>query len=301
MNELVVIDGNFIAHRCRFNGELLRRDNPFAVLHSLLECALDFHECYSGSRIAFVFDSIHSWRKKEFPWYKSARRGSRAALKPEDMASLRRMYDQLGEVRGQLRRCGFMNCFVQNGLEGDDMIADLVRHRESSVVIVSDDKDLYQLLGPFVRIVAPRGNYIGKGYGMEDFVAEYGIFPCQWPMFKAINGCQSDSVPNIGKDVETGEIRFRVGGKTALGYLADSLPHLHPFRRNVNTEWARMNIARNLSLVGLPHRRTRRNVVAPDDFNMIRMKDAFSEFGFEDFLNERWDEWLRFNNENTAN
>ena len=89
-------------------------------------------------------------------------------------------------------------------------------------------------------------------------------------------------------------MRFKVGDKTTLLYLADKLPHLHPFRRNINTKWARRNIARNLLLVALPHKRTRHITFVKDAFSIKGFQHAFRKFGFDDFISERWDEWMRF-------
>jgi DNA polymerase-1 len=83
------------------------------------------------------------------------------------------------------------------GYEADDLIAGLVDQAWlDDVVIVSSDKDLYQLLSDSVRMLTKNGEI-----GPEGCVAKFGVKPEQMRDFLALAGDASDNVagcPGIG-------------------------------------------------------------------------------------------------------
>lgn len=99
----------------------------------------------------------------------------------------------------------------QDGMEADDLIASVVkraRHEGLSVVIVSSDKDLLQLVGDGVWMLdAVRSTVFGKA----EVEAKLGVPPAQVRDYLALVGDTSDNVPGVPS----------VGPKTAVQLLKE--------------------------------------------------------------------------------
>ncbi|MBN2140114.1 MAG: DNA polymerase I [Desulfovibrionaceae bacterium] len=109
-------------------------------------------------------------------------------------------------------------------LEADDLIAALCRAFKGRrpVVIAASDKDLKQCLDQNVFLWDP-GTKKDTLLGIEDFEAETGISPGQWPDFQALTGDPSDNIPGVPG----------VGAKTALKILKD-FPSLEALRERAD-------------------------------------------------------------------
>ncbi|WIA09046.1 hypothetical protein OEZ85_008460 [Tetradesmus obliquus] len=97
------------------------------------------------------------------------------------------------------------------GVEADDVLGSLAARAARDgfdVMLVSPDKDMYQLLQPRVRILRSiSGSW--APYSCEDFAAEYGLQPGQerlWVDVKALAGDPADNIPGVKS----------IGQKTAL-------------------------------------------------------------------------------------
>ena len=95
---------------------------------------------------------------------------------------------------------GYTNVRVE-GFEADDVIATLAREaREQSidVMIVTGDRDLFQLVEDGVRVMATsRGITETKVYDREAVVDRYGIPPELVPDFVGLKGDTSDNIPGV--------------------------------------------------------------------------------------------------------
>jgi len=96
--------------------------------------------------------------------------------------------------------------------EGDDVIAHLVRgsFKDEDKIIVSSDKDMYQLLNEKTRVFSPhKKNFVTK----EDVFTEFNIHPRNFAIAKALCGDSSDNVPGIkGLGFKTVHKRFHTLG-----------------------------------------------------------------------------------------
>jgi DNA polymerase-1 len=80
--------------------------------------------------------------------------------------------------------------------EGDDIVAFLVRgpFRDKQVVIVSADKDMYQLLGPSVKVYSL---YRKKFITDADLFEEFRIKSHNFALAKCLCGDDSDNIPGV--------------------------------------------------------------------------------------------------------
>jgi DNA polymerase-1 len=173
---------------------------PFGFTRFLL----DIREEFSPDYLAVVFDAGDSFRKQEYPAYKATREKM-----PDDLRA------SLGRVRAIVE--AFNDPVVElQGYEADDVIGTLaIRARDAGLeaVIVSGDKDFYQLVGPGVHLLNPgRGGATGVA---ADWVTEanagekFGIPPSQVIDYLALVGDSSDNIPGARG----------IGPKTAVALL----------------------------------------------------------------------------------
>ena len=105
--------------------------------------------------------------------------------------------------------------FEVEGFEADDVIGTLARQAEErgiDVVILTGDRDTFQLISPHVRVDLASSIQERKVYDEAELVARYsGLTAEQQPDFKALLGDSSDNIPGVP----------RVGEKRAIGLLND--------------------------------------------------------------------------------
>lgn len=144
-----------------------------------------------------AFDSDFSSRKILFPEYKSDR-----DEKPPGYVR------QLGFLR-QVFEIFEVPVLEQDGFEADDVIATLchrLRGNDIEVTMISEDKDLWQLLRKNVK-----QSRRGELFGVDDLRKRHGIYPWQVVDFLTLVG---------GKDCVDGV--DGIGEKTATTFLANN-------------------------------------------------------------------------------
>lgn len=175
---------------------------PFGFVNFLIRIREEFGPDY----LAVVFDSGMSQREVEYPAYKATREKM-----PDDLR------ESLPRVRALVE--AFHDPVVAvDGWEADDVIGTLaLRAREAGIeaVIVSGDKDFYQLVGPGVHLLNPgRGGPTGVAAEWVDernAHEKFGIPPAQVVDYLALIGDSSDNVPGAPG----------VGPKTAVQLLQE--------------------------------------------------------------------------------
>src|SRR5829696_1724378 len=95
---------------------------------------------------------------------------------------------------------GYRNVSVE-GFEADDVIAALTeqaKQRGIPVMVVTGDRDAYQLVGDGVRIMSTsRGVTDTKVYDRKGVIDRYGIPPELIPDFIGLKGDTSDNIPGV--------------------------------------------------------------------------------------------------------
>ena len=159
---------------------------PFGFTRFLL----DIREQFEPDYLAVVFDAGDSFRDEVYPQYKATREKM-----PDDLRS------SLGRIRDIVE--AFNDPIVElDGYEADDVIGTLAlqaRDAGLDAVIVSGDKDFYQLVGPDVHLMNPgRGGSTGvaaEWVTEENADEKFGIPPSQVVDYLALVGDSSDNVP----------------------------------------------------------------------------------------------------------
>ena len=157
-----------------------------------LNYLIRIREEFSPDYLAVVFDAGSSQRKELYPEYKATREKM-----PEDLR------ESLGRIRSLLDALHHPVVEVE-GFEADDVIASLTLRalaleEDIEAVIVSGDKDFYQLLRPGLRLFRPaRGGRAGTSAEWVDesnASERFGVPPDRIIDYLALIGDSSDNVP----------------------------------------------------------------------------------------------------------
>jgi len=160
---------------------------------------------YQPEYLVWVLDAGDSFRTQRYPEYKSTRQKLGAELQADFDLAL----EQVGALLAAFR----VPVLAIDGYEADDVIGTVAR-RESAegrqVVIVSGDKDFYQLIGPRIALLNPgRGGAAGveEQWVDESNASErLGVPPHQVIDYLALVGDSSDNVPGVRGIGEKGAV-----------------------------------------------------------------------------------------------
>jgi DNA polymerase I len=198
--QLFLIDGYALIYRAFFAmiSRPLRtsKGENTSAAWGVVNFLLRLREKYRPDYVAWVNDAGTSFREQRYPDYKSTRE------KLDD--SLQADFDRAVE-----RICALLEAFriplvAIRGWEADDVIGTLAQAgaaRGLRSVIVSGDKDFYQLIGPGITLLNPgRGGpaAVDEVWVDEANAAErLGVPPHQVVDFLALVGDTSDNIPGV--------------------------------------------------------------------------------------------------------
>lgn len=270
MTTWLVIDCPYLCWRAHHTlGDLSHKGTRTGVIYGFLRDLIYLKDLYATDKVAFCFDSKTSKRKEIFPGYKANRTKTVSEEEREVGDGVRQSIDKLR--RRVLSDIGFRNIYHQEGYEADDCIASFVytSFEGGQVVLVSADKDLYQLLGGGIAIHNPHPYGERRLITEEAFVSKYGIEPNQWRDAQAIAGCSTDCIPGVPG----------VGIKTACKFLRGELKQTTKAYENIRR--FRETVGRNLKLVTLPFPGVNEFDVYQDEVSVTKWEKALKEFGIK--------------------
>jgi len=197
---LFLIDGYALIYRAFF--ALITRplrtskgENTSAAW-GVVNFLLRLREKYQPEYLAWVHDAGDSFRTALYPEYKS----TREKLDEELQADFDRSVERIEQLLTAFR----VPVVSVPGYEADDVIGTLARlgaERGWQVVVVSGDKDFYQLIRPGVALLNPgRGGpaAVDELWVDERNAAErLGVPPAQVVDYLALVGDASDNVPGV--------------------------------------------------------------------------------------------------------
>jgi DNA polymerase-1 len=198
--QLFLIDGYALIYRA-FYAMIARPlttakgENTSAAL-GVVNFLLRLREKYRPDYVAWINDAGTSFREERFADYKSTREKLDQELQSDFDRSVKRIC-QLLEAFG-------IPLITVRGYEADDVIGTLAAaavSRGLQAVIVSGDKDFYQLVGPGIALLNPgRGGpaAVDEVWVDESNAAErLGVPPSQVVDFLALVGDSSDNIPGV--------------------------------------------------------------------------------------------------------
>ena len=218
-DELFLIDGNSLAYRAFFalpESIATSTGVPTNAIFGFASMLVKILTDYGPKATVVVWDKGYTGRKEVYAEYK-AQRASRPSLLKEQWPAFEPLVSAFG----------YQNLAVE-GYEADDVIASIVQRARQQdppipVMVVTGDRDAYQLVGDGVRIMTTsRGITDTKVYDREGVIERYGIPPELVPDFIGLKGDTSDNIPGVPG----------IGDKTAadllqrFGSLEEVLAHI---------------------------------------------------------------------------
>ncbi len=185
---LYLIDGSAYIYRAFFalpplnNSKGLQTNAVYGFTTMLIKILRERHpEC-----LAVAFDEKGpTLRHEEYKEYKAQR-----PPMPEGMSG------QIPYIHKVVEAFG-IPAVRQAGLEADDLIGTLARQAEQAgyeVVIVTGDKDMFQLLTPMVRIFDPVKD---KWFGEAECLERFGVEPARVIEVMGLMGDTADNIPGV--------------------------------------------------------------------------------------------------------
>jgi hypothetical protein len=209
----------------------------------------------------YAIDSKYSKRKKIYKYYKEKRHKNKT---DEQIALDKIAYPQFETVEEYiLPTIGYRNRFKVKGLEADDIIASICKtYKDSEIIIITTDQDLYQLLTDNICIFNTKTNSYFTNY---DFKEKYGIEPKIWKRIKAIGGCSSDCVKGVPiPQPDPTKKQMHVAEKGALNFIKGNMKCTTKAYKAIVSPEGKKIINRNKKLVILPFRGTPKFKLHPD-------------------------------------
>ena len=290
MKGLILIDGHAILHRAYHalpktltnrHGQLVNAAYGFTRI--LLRVIEDLQPEY----LAVAFDRPEpTFRHKEFVGYQVQRPKMEAELK-----------DQIGLVKEILAAFN-IPVFEKIGFEADDLIGTLARQaaqkskrkksRKIKTVIVTGDKDIFQLIDKNTLVYAPI-----KGFSQAELLDQkkayraLGVWPKQIVDYKALVGDASDNYPGVPG----------IGPKTAVDLLdqfeslAGVYKHLAKIKASVAKKLTEgkesallsQKLARIVTDVPI---KLRLKDCSVQEYDQVKVKKVFQKLGFKSLINK---------------
>jgi len=195
-----LVDGYALIYRAFFamitRPLTTKRGENTSAVWGITNFLLRLYENYHPEYVGWVHDRGVSFRQEQYPEYKATREKLGEEMQQDFDRSLERV-------------CQILDAFhipviALNGYEADDVVATLAQRAVASglqAVIVSGDKDFYQLIGPGIALLNPgRG---GQAAVEEQWVDQsnaderLGVPPERVVDFLALVGDSSDNIPGV--------------------------------------------------------------------------------------------------------
>jgi DNA polymerase-1 len=290
--ELFLIDGNSLAYRAFFalpESIATADGRPTNAIYGFASMMAKLLIDFSPRAVIVAWDKGWSGRENVYPEYKSQRKSRPDLLK-----------EQWPHLAPLAEAFGFKNVSVE-GYEADDVIASLARGASLAgipVMIVSGDRDVYQLVGDGIRVMTTsRGVTDTKVYDRDGVIERYGVPPELVTDFIGLKGDTSDNIPGVPGigDKTAAELLQRFG---SLEEVLDSVDEISGAKRKENlTEHAddarvSKQLATMVDDVEVPIEITDELRSTPD---RSKLRDAANEFELRAViqrLDEEWDEVL---------
>ncbi len=203
MEKLVLIDGNSLINRAFYAmPPLTTKDGVYTnAVYGFMNMFFKMVAEEKPTAIACAFDlKAPTFRHKMYEEYKGTRKPMPEELRPQ--------IPLLKELLALMGVC----CIEKEGFEADDIIGTIAKNTDVQTVIITGDKDSFQLVDEQTEIhFTKRGITDTEIYNSQNFTEKTGITPIQIIDLKALMGDSSDNIPGVPG----------VGEKTAKNLVAE--------------------------------------------------------------------------------
>jgi DNA polymerase-1 len=189
MSAKVLVDGANAWYRAYCQAEKLGLDAPGAPV--VIMSYMIKKPCikYGKNNVIICWDAGDSGRKLLDDAYKGKRKKTLGVW--EDAVYMYKMIDCLGVANAS-----------KTGYEADDVIGSLAEQSDDPILILSYDKDFYQLVNDRIKVLRPARTIKGREFPEKiieknDVVEEFGCPTDKVILFKSFRGDASDNIPKL--------------------------------------------------------------------------------------------------------
>jgi DNA polymerase-1 len=191
---LLLLDGHSLAYRAFYalpvENFSTTTGQPTNAVYGFTSMLINTLRDEKPTHVGVAFDvSRKTFRSVEYPEYKATRSATPDAFKGQ-IPLIHDVLDALDIPHVEL-----------DGFEADDVIATLTTQAVADgmdVLIVTGDRDAYQLVSPNVTVLYPKKGVSDLARMTPEAVEEkYGLTPAQYPDYAALRGDPSDNLPSI--------------------------------------------------------------------------------------------------------
>ena len=207
---IIIVDGlNYFTRHFVVNPTMSRQGHQIGGFVGFLKGLKLLNDRLNSRRVIVIWEGGGSPRRRAiFPEYKSGRRPQRLNRYYEDIPDTYENRDyQLKLTIESLRHAPVQQIYVSD-CEADDVIGYMCRHLfpGDEIVVVSSDKDLYQLIDHKVVQWSPGQK---KLITPDEVREKFGVWPTNMCLIRSFVGDSSDGIPGIdGAGFKTMTKRF---------------------------------------------------------------------------------------------
>jgi len=166
-----------------------KEGNPTNAIYGVASMLINVLHQVSPDYVVAVADTEKpTFRHVDFTGYKAHRRPM------EDTLSV-----QIPKIKELVGAFG-VTMISTDGYEADDLVGTLAVKNagDCQVVLLSNDRDLWQLAGENILIMLPstKGDKV-EWVGEKEVIARLGVTPAQVPDYKGLVGDASDNIPGV--------------------------------------------------------------------------------------------------------
>ncbi|MBU1133010.1 hypothetical protein KKG08_01935 [Patescibacteria group bacterium] len=205
MKKLLIIDTFNFLHRAYHALPSTFRDvegSPTNAVYGVTSMIINVLDQVKPNYIFAALDSREpTFRVEEFTQYKAQRKPMEEDLEVQ-IPKVLEILDAFG-----------IKSIVVDGYEADDIIGTVTKkfEKEVEVVIVSNDRDLWQLVGNGTTIMVPGKKGAIEWVGEREVDAKLGFDACKIADYKGLKGDSSDNIPGV----------YGIGEKTATKLIQE--------------------------------------------------------------------------------
>jgi len=200
---LLVIDQlNLFFRSYIVNPALSTNGQPIGGLVGVIKSLQKICRETNPDKIVICWDGEGGSKKRKL-MNKDYKAGRKPIRLNRDIRNLSESEEKTNKIWQMQRIVEYFNCMpvvqlIFNGIEADDIIAQVVQMPEYSdwqKVIVSSDKDFYQLLGENTVLYRPIQKQV---LNKKNIVEQFNIHPNNFALARAMAGDRSDNLEGIG-------------------------------------------------------------------------------------------------------
>jgi len=281
MKKLLLIDTFNFLHRAyhALPKTLTDKDGePTNAVYGVTSMLISTFNQIEPDYVLIANDDIEpTFRVEEFTAYKAHRKPMEDDLSSQ-IPKVYEIIDAFGVARVSLP-----------GYEADDVIGTMVekyKGEDLEIVIVSNDRDLWQLVGDNVVVMNPKARGEIEWVGEKEVIARFGFGPDKIIEYKALKGDASDNIPGV----------YGVGDKTATRLILDfgGVEEIYKNIDKVEPESLRKKLEENYEVALMSKKLATIITDAPMEldlndckyltYNLVNVKEVLERYNFRSLI-----------------